>query len=635
MVLLVLLAYANVRGGTASVVLLGACVLLYSVWISLHSWLVARKCALAYTECLGECRLTLSAAGLELESHAALAETRFSWPGVTGVEENPGWLAVIIGPVKQILPVPETAFADAAQRQDFLDALKTGMGRGAMPPSETNDPASPETGAAPACSASAQDAAATPAPPAGARWPGRLASGLGSLWRVFTFRLPRPAAFEPGVIKLILPIPLFFLITLGLEIAAKGHPGSLVYYNLARVLSPFATIAVITGLAMLMRAERQENFWREGARVLMALNWLLLLLPLNYWWLEGALFTKWLELDLTESDAARSFLIIYGSVPGLWFMLAGLRQSVTLGEPGRLKTNLGLMFVAIALSTAFSLHAQAPMLWYADSSDDDDDDGSWVKLNEDVLYGQPRLLAEHLDRVQDGRPGEAEIFFLGVGGDGHQNVFLRETQSVEQLFHERFQTQGRSLVLVNNVASIDSLPVANHESLQQALTRIGQRMNGEEDLLFLFMTSHGSRDHRFSLSFWPFSFSDITPPMLRQALDKAGIKRRVLVVSACYSGGFVPALEDDYTLVITASAADRNSFGCSDRNEWTDFGRAYFDEALRQTRSFTEAFELAATRIAEREQAAGHTPSLPQMRGGEKLKAQLDAFARSPAFQND
>jgi hypothetical protein len=357
----------------------------------------------------------------------------------------------------------------------------------------------------------------------------------------------------------------------------------------------------------------------------MALNWLLLLLPL-YWWPEGISLTQWPGLDQAKSDGARLFLFI---VPWLWFVLAGWRQSVTLGEPGRLKTIIGLLLMPVALGAVFSLHAQAPMLWYADRSDDDD--RYWVEVNEDILYGQPRLLAEHLDRIQSGRPGEAEIFFLGVGGDGHQNVFLRETRAVEQLFHERFQTRGHSLILANNVATIHSLPLANYESLQQALNRIGQQMNGEEDLLFLFMTSHGSSDHRFSLSLWPFSFSDITPPMLRQALDKAGIKRRVLVVSACYSGGFIPDLQDDYTLVITASAADRNSFGCSDRNEWTDFGRAYFDEALRQTHSFTEAFDLAAARIAEREQAEGHTPSLPQMRGGEKLKAQLDAFARAAA----
>jgi hypothetical protein len=51
----------------------------------------------------------------------------------------------------------------------------------------------------------------------------------------------------------------------------------------------------------------------------------------------------------------------------------------------------------------------------------------------------------------------------------------------------------------------------------------------------------------------------------------------------------------------------------------TDFGRAYFAEALKQTKSFTAAFELARKHIAQREQAAGLTPSQPQMALGKNF----------------
>jgi hypothetical protein len=155
-------------------------------------------------------------------------------------------------------------------------------------------------------------------------------------------------------------------------------------------------------------------------------------------------------------------------------------------------------------------------------------------------------------------------------------------------------------------------------------------MNGEEDLLFLFMTSHGLADHRFSIKLPPLGFPDITPQMLRKALDDAGIARRVVVVSACYSGNFISALADENTLVITAASADSASFGCDDTNDLTDFGRAYFDEALRETRSFIEAFERARAIIASREAASGFTSSDPQIAGGESLRNQLEWFAREP-----
>ena len=186
------------------------------------------------------------------------------------------------------------------------------------------------------------------------------------------------------------------------------------------------------------------------------------------------------------------------------------------------------------------------------------------------------------------------------------------------------------MILVNNPATAHRFPFANHESLSRALSRIGKQMNAEEDLLFLFLTSHGLANHRFSIKLSPFGFSDITPQMLAKALDDAGIKRRVVVVSACYSGGFIPALANDHTLVITAASADRNSFGCNDTNDLTDFGRAYFEEALLETRSFTEAFERAKAIISAREMTDGSTPSNPQIAGGESLRDQLEWFAREP-----
>jgi hypothetical protein len=153
-------------------------------------------------------------------------------------------------------------------------------------------------------------------------------------------------------------------------------------------------------------------------------------------------------------------------------------------------------------------------------------------------------------------------------------------------------------------------------------------MNRDHDVLFLFLTSHGSHDHRFSLSFWPLGLYDLTPSDLRALLDDAGIQNRVIVISACYSGGFVDALKDPHTLVITAAAGDRTSVGCSNEADFTWFGRAYFDEALRKTRSFTEAFALAAPVVAERERHEGFDPSNPQMVEGREIAAPLAVLQR-------
>jgi hypothetical protein len=169
---------------------------------------------------------------------------------------------------------------------------------------------------------------------------------------------------------------------------------------------------------------------------------------------------------------------------------------------------------------------------------------------------------------------------------------MKEINAVSRLFQERFGTGGKTIRLVNNRKTLASSPVASVTSLRASLMRVAEVMDKDEDLLFLFLTSHGSQTHRFSLDLWPLQLQELEPARLRALLDESGIRNRVIIVSACYSGGFVNSLKDENTLVISASAVDKNSFGCSNEAEWTYFGKAYFDEALRKTHSFVDLLIL-------------------------------------------
>jgi hypothetical protein len=211
-------------------------------------------------------------------------------------------------------------------------------------------------------------------------------------------------------------------------------------------------------------------------------------------------------------------------------------------------------------------------------------------------------------------------------------VFKREVEAVDDLFATRFGTRGRSLKLVNNAATVRDTPIASRTALAFALGHLGTLMR-DEDVLFLFLTSHGSKDGRLSLSFPPLRLDDLAADDLKAMLDAAGIRNRVVVVSACYSGAFADALAGDDTMVITASASDRNSFGCSNEAQFTYFGKAYFDEALRTTDSFSEAFDRALPVIAERERKEDYTPSMPQRRVGARIEAALAGWraANGPA----
>ncbi|HYR34865.1 MAG TPA: C13 family peptidase, partial [Burkholderiales bacterium] len=160
--------------------------------------------------------------------------------------------------------------------------------------------------------------------------------------------------------------------------------------------------------------------------------------------------------------------------------------------------------------------------------------------------------------------------------------------------------------------------------------RVGERMNGDEDLLFLFLTAHGYRDHRLSAVQPPLELASLTPTALGRMLQDAGIKWRVIVVSACYSGGFIEPLRDDNSVVITASSPDRTSFGGEPGRDFTYFGEAYFRDALTRTRSFVQAFEMAKASVAKQEAAEKLEASLPQMWAGRAIAERLKQAADSP-----
>lgn len=248
-------------------------------------------------------------------------------------------------------------------------------------------------------------------------------------------------------------------------------------------------------------------------------------------------------------------------------------------------------------------------------------------LSEKALYEQSILLNESLQALQPSNYTDTQWYFMGVAGAGYQNVFRSEIERIKEQFDTRFGTYGRSIALINNDATTETLPMATHISIQNSFNRIGALMNRESDVLFLYMTSHGLVN-QFELSQEPIAMQPVDPKWLRQALDTAGIRWRVIVISSCYSGSFIPALQSPDTLIITASAADRSSFGCSNEMDYTYFGRAFFDEAMRENHSLKTAFAQAQKTVKQWETAQGFEPSEPQWVMGENMKLILPQFER-------
>jgi Peptidase C13 family len=251
---------------------------------------------------------------------------------------------------------------------------------------------------------------------------------------------------------------------------------------------------------------------------------------------------------------------------------------------------------------------------------------------EGTYYHQRDLIDAALAKIEPSRPNRPELYFVGFASFASQDVFKREVTAVRALFDERFGTRGRSLNLLNHRDDVTRVPLANASNLELVLAGMARRMDLEKDTLVLFITTHGAPE-RLAVDFPRFHMNDVSAVRLHETLNRSGIKNRILLISACYAGSFIPKLKDDRTLILAAARSDRTSFGCANEREWTYFGDALFNRALRQTFSLTEAFELAKSTVSGWEKTQKLLPSEPQMFVGKAISVRLEELARRLAAE--
>lgn len=428
------------------------------------------------------------------------------------------------------------------------------------------------------------------------------------LWRVPLDRVV--TGWTPLVCALVLGLLPWFIsqrIDVGAdgELSAMGLPG---------IWFPFVLIVFLTTVAarLLGCAEHTSRLLLVLMNANIVIDGVGCALPFLTW-LDLGYFTDHLGGDL----AGRWFGLVFAV---LLLRLRGLRSVWSW---------LVAVGAGVLLMIAINNVWQSTTLWQEAPIDPMEigQDEATI-FDEDILYLQPKLLDAQLQRLKPGTPGGTSLYFLGVAGDSAQKVFLREIRSIYQIMLSRFTRREHSLLLVNNAETLRFEPIASVTSIETAVARFAEVMDRDNDILFVYLTSHGSKEDGFSLNLPPLRLQELRPTELRRILDDAGIRWRVIVVSACYSGTFVKPLEDDHTLVITAAAADRTSFGCADENDYTYFGRAYFEQALVGTDSFVDAFERAREIVTAREKAEGEIPSLPQISIGRDIGEKLKVLRR-------
>jgi hypothetical protein len=209
-----------------------------------------------------------------------------------------------------------------------------------------------------------------------------------------------------------------------------------------------------------------------------------------------------------------------------------------------------------------------------------------------------------------------KVTVLAFGLFGAQSVFESEAKGAADIVAH--QLDANVVTVRANTKRRGDVSIA---SIEDALQSTAKRMDRENDLLLLILTSHGSQAGVAVQA--GRREETLSPTALAGMLGRTGVKHRIVIVSACYSGVFVGPFANDNTLVITAADFNHSSFGCQDKVKWTYFGDAFFNKALRHTADLRSAFATARKLISVRERQEGLVPSNPQIAGGKNIDAVL------------
>ncbi len=443
-----------------------------------------------------------------------------------------------------------------------------------------------------------------------------LSRALRGGWKLFTLRRAPPDDFLPVAELFAALVVLDLLLLFVFSFAVVGLDGRLNLYELPRALM-FVSLALALG--MLAR-------WVDGGNELLRLPLALAAAGVVFTTVTSILYLlvhrQWLPF-------LETYWLYYDYLWFGWAAIVVILASLRLNF-GALPARACVAFAGVMLLVLPSWWLPIGLMWApANGMSAGTGQGSFHALaQEEAFYAQHHALEKELSAVEPERPGIPDVYVLAAGLYAGEDVFMKEIKMITGLMRERFDARGRTVTLINNPRTLQEHALASMTSIREALSHLGRVMNTDEDVLVLYVSSHGSEQHELVVDFRPLSWTPVTPKALRLALDVSGIRWKVIVISACYSGGFIEALKDERTMVITASSAERQSFGCGHLSDATYLAQALFGEALKKTHAFEVAFGQARATIEDWERKKGYTPSQPQLYMGARIGAKLGDVER-------
>jgi hypothetical protein len=241
-----------------------------------------------------------------------------------------------------------------------------------------------------------------------------------------------------------------------------------------------------------------------------------------------------------------------------------------------------------------------------------------------------QTLQQQLARLQDdGQPADAPRYiFVGAALHSREHVFDADIRLLDSRFAARFGPGYRS-VLLSNQRLLEKgpdrdLPVASIDQLDEVMAFLSTHKRAG-DRFILLLSSHGAPGwlevEQPSLHRQPRLLSS---NKISAWVDQLAPNKTWLLLSACYSGSHLRSLYQDHLLTMTASSAERPSFGCAntETNTWFVHELA---QSMAEAQTVQQLWQQTSQGIAQREARSKYLASEPQIRvGGDWKEAQFE-----------
>ena len=425
--------------------------------------------------------------------------------------------------------------------------------------------------------------------------------------------VPAPRLGRPGVVA-----GLWVVLTLLYVVDQVRFPGSNEWTAVSSILYLSATPVLTALIAAAIARPKAGPLALAGSLLIVGCIAELLWLPVQ-WMLEGApRFVDPVGVLIGAGTIIASAAVIYRATRPRtrpiartgFAILAGILILFTVPSLGKLDGPFW------ALSARLSPRATAD-----DLPPSIDQERLWTS--------QPSLVAHAVAKLRSPHAAAGDTYLVTVGASGSHKLFGREARFAKESLGRAFGAEQRSILLSNDEPSLYRVPLAANSNLGPVLAGIGREMESSNDLLVLYLTSHGSRAAELTTDLPGYQDLDpIAARRLAEELDQAGIRRRVIIVSACFAGSWIKPLATDDTILITAARADRSSFGCSDDRPLTYFGEALLKGPLARGASLEQSFQSARKTVSQWE-GSGSVHSEPQAYVGKNMRSLWTAPLRS------